>query len=302
MNLRRRTFIASAAASAASFRIGPIWAQTPKRSLSGIPVVAECETVFLGASAYALGAAFKNPAKTVVLEQSLMLVPEFSGALLPNVLTAAEGEIATLVRERIEKEGLSGNGRYHAPPVSDVMSALVMHRKANLFLNANVADIRRAGRGFAVEIIGPDGYSSIAAERVIDTMPTAWRDAGAKAIKEKFFAAPLVGKPKGDLGRFATDKREVVPGALPGENILKVRLAADTDWHNARLALYDAFEKMVAEDDTFSIGGEATALGHLYREARTQAAHLPGIVWHPGAQYPDLMNALTAGELCSKSK
>ena len=57
MNLRRRTFIASAAASAASFRIGPIWAQTPKRSLSGIPIVAECETVFLGASAYALGAA-----------------------------------------------------------------------------------------------------------------------------------------------------------------------------------------------------------------------------------------------------
>ena len=124
----------------------PDLAQTPKRSLSGIPVVAECETVFLGASAYGARAAFKNPAKTVVLEQSLMLVPEFSGALLPNVLTAAEGEIATLVRERIEKEGLSGNGRYHAPPVSDVMSALVMHRKANLFLNANVADIRRAGR------------------------------------------------------------------------------------------------------------------------------------------------------------
>lgn len=300
MDLRRRTFLVSAAASAASFRIGPIWAQNPGRSPSGIPVIAECETVFLGATAYALGASLKNPAKTVVVEQSLMLMPEFSGALLPNVLCAAETEIAAAVRERIEKENLQGNGRYHAPPVSDVVSALVLFRKANLFLNANVADIQKTDNKFVLDIIGMDGYSRIIAERVVDTTPTAWRNAGAKAIKEKFFAAPLVGSYSGDLGRFATDRWSVVPGALPGETIFKVRLAADSDWCDARLELYAAYEKMLAKDKTFCIGGEATALGHVYRESRADSTFIPGVAWHPGAQHPDLMNALSAGELCSK--
>lgn len=300
MNIDRRTFVASMITSIAGFRTGQIWAHHTAQESAGTTFLAECETVFLGASAYSMGAAIKNPANTVVLEQSLMLVPEFSGALLPNVLKKPESEVAVLVHGIIEKENLCKDGRYHAPPVSDVISSLVMRHKVNLMLNVTLANIQESDGKFVLDVIGVDGHSRIRAERVIDTTPLAWRDAGAKHVKAKFLAAPLVGGNTGKTDSTSTDKWEIVAGPMPGEIILKVFLPANTDWSSARLELYDIFENSVAKECHCNIGGEATALGHIYNGPPINTSFVGGVAWHPGAQHDDLMSALSAGELCVK--
>lgn len=284
---------------AAFGRFGPIWAATPRQGgAEGVAVIAECETLCLGASACACARAWTKPDETVILESSLLVAGEFSGALWPVELKTPQCEAAKAFVRRLEKEGLVAEGKVHAPPVSDVIVAELAERQANLFFNGTLVEVTQSGGRFSALVSGADGLNRIVANRIIDTTPGGWRDYGAGRIREKFICAPLFGRSAaGQTVPLRGEDYETFAGALPGEVTLKVKLAADADWHAARLKLYETYERVAAGPGRgWQIGGEATQLGVIYQTAERISETTPnGILWHPGAQYPDIVSAFEEG-------
>ncbi len=301
MTINRRHFLTGAAMAAAFGRFGPIWAAAGQPSGNETPAtIAECETLFFGASSHACARAWAKPDRTVILESSLLTVGEFSGALSPVELTTPRCEAAKAFVRRMEKEGLVANGKYHAPPVSDVIVTELLDRQANFFFNGTLVDVTRSDGRFCALVSGADGLNRIVANRIIDTTPVGWRDYGAGRIREKFLCAPLFGNPNGTTDSLRGEGYETFAGALPGEMTLKVKLAADADWHTARLKLYETYERFASGHGSgWQIGGEATQLGVVYWTTERISETTPdGILWHPAAQYPDLVSAFEEGAAC----
>lgn len=295
MTINRRSFISTGCAAAAAFRLGPIWAKEPVRG-KGLRVLAECDNVFLGASAFAVAAASRNPSQCVIVERNLSPAAEFSGALLPNVLSPGHSEAARDILGRIESEGLASRGLCHTPPVSDVVCAFAIRRKINIFFNAEITAIRPTAGGYELRVIGSDGHSALRCRRIVDTTPCAWRDAGVHAIKAKFLSAALIGRNNADLSRFSARDWELHPGALEGETYFRIRLPRDAGWTAARLRLHDAFgEFSSSAGNIFKMGAEATEFGYEYGSPDAGRQIGKDWQWIPGARYPDLASAIDGG-------
>lgn len=295
MTTDRRSFITGTGAAAMALRFGPIWAAEPV-SRGNLRVLAECKTVFFGASAYAVAAASLDPAGCVIIERNLSPAAEFSGALLPNVLTDAVSEAAKEIRAHIEAEGLAAGGRCHTPPVSDVVSAFILKKKINVFFNAEITAVRPVAGGYEVQVIGSDGRSAVRCGRIVDTTPYAWKDAGADQIEAKHLSAALIGDAGGGLSGFSVPGGELHPGALEGETYFRVRLPHDAGWTAARLKLHETFEAFAASGRCpFKMGAEATEMGYVYRSPDPAKRMGKNWDWTPGARWPDLMAALNGG-------
>jgi hypothetical protein len=295
MAIGRRAFIAGSGAAGLALRFGPIWAQEVKKR-DGVHILADCDTVFLGASAFAVAAASIKPANSLIIERNLSPASEFSGALQPNVLAGEESDVAREIRAHIEAEGLAAQGLCHTPPISDIVCSFILKKKINIFLNAEIIAVRSRNGGYEIRLIGSDGHSAVRCRRIVDTTPSAWKDAGLNEIQAKYLSATLIGNPQCELSRFASQDWELFTGALEGETYFRVRLPHNIGWTDARLRLHETFERFRASNGgCFKMGAEATEFGYAY--------HLPKVVkrigvnwdWIPGAQYANLIAALNGG-------
>jgi hypothetical protein len=299
MAISRRNFISGSGAAAAALRFGPIWADDVKYD-GKARILAECETVFFGASAFAVAAASCRSSKCVIIERNLSPAAEFSGALVPNILTEPSSAAAKDILSVIKSEGLAANGLCHTPPVSDVVSQFVLRKKINLFLNAEITAVDRKGGMYEVGVIGSDGRSVVRCQRIVDTTPCAWRDAKSDAVKAKYLAAALVGSSDRELSRFSVQGGELLPGALAGETYFRIQLPPKTDWTEARLKLHETFEKFAASPGCpFKMGAEATEFGYVYDSPTVAKKIAENWDWLPGLRYSDLVSALDGGALWS---
>ena len=295
MAISRRGFLAGGAAAVTAYRLGPIWAEE-RSARAGRCVLAECETVFFGASAFAVAASSRNPEKCIMIERGLSPAAEFSGALLPNALTEAVSDSAKDIRAAIEKENLAANGLYHTPPVSDIVSGFILRKRLNIFLNAEIASVRRVSGGYEVRVVGSDGFSAVRCRRIVDTMPCAWQQSGMDAVENRYLAAALVGRVKRPLSDFPVQGGELHPGAFDGETYFRVRLPPDFGWTRARLKLHETFEAFSSlAGCPFKMGAEATEFGYTYRSPAISKRIDENWDWLPGARHRDLMAALNGG-------
>jgi hypothetical protein len=299
MSISRRGFLAGGGAAAMALRFGPIWAEE-KSTRAGLRVLAECETVFFGASAFAVAASSRDPERCIMIDRGLSPASEFSGALLPNVLTEDVSSSAKEIRAAIERENLAANGLYHTPPVTDIVSGFILKKKLNIFLNAEILSVRRVSSGYEVEVIGSDGLSILRCRRILDTTPQAWRELGMDALESRYLSAALVGKAKRPLSDFSVKDGELHPGALEGETYFRVKLPVEFGWTRARLKLHETFEAFASLPDCpFKMGAEATEFGYSYHSQEVSKRIDENWDWLPGARYRDLMAALNGGELWS---
>ena len=297
MLLNRRDFLSGSGAIAATLRFGPIWAEShPRRH--GLRVLAECDCVFFGASAFAIAAAASNPG-CVIIERGLSPGAEFSGALLPNrIAQQPQGEVAQEIFNLVKAEGLYADGLVHTPPVADVLSEFIRKKAVNIFLNAEITAVRPADGGYEIRILGSDGHSAVRCRRIVDTTPLAWRDAAQESVTAKYLSAALVGGKKEDIKKFASQGFVIYDGALDGESYFRIKLKSDASWSEARLELYESFEAFSASGDCpFRLGAEATEFGYEYSMSSREIAQ--NWRWMAGAAFPDLISALDGGALWS---
>ena len=106
----------------------------------------------------------------------------------------------------------------------------------------------------------------------LDTTDVGWRNIGLDAIAGRRF------------------------GAITDKGYFSVDLPATTDWHEARLKLYNSLEQNVKG---VKVLAETSAMKCLYKTTRIDRMTPDGYRWIPSAQFPTLMDAFEEGVKCS---
>lgn len=262
--MTRRDFLTTGVA-------GGICALFDARLFAAATAGAEPPTLVLGGTAFALGVALANPARTVVLERGIHLAPEFS-------LTgdwADPGEPTTPLGKELlaalAKDGLITDGKLELPPLSDFLQGFFADHGGRAFFNAELAYIRRTG-GVRACIYGGGaaGLDLFAAGQILDTTDIGWRDRGMRDVASKSFSA-------------ITDR-----------GLFTVALGAEADWREARLKLYEAFG---AQGNGAKLLAENNAIRCRYKETvgKVRRRFADGVTWIPSAQYSTFIRAFEEG-------
>ncbi len=231
-------------------------------------------TAVLGGGAFAIGFALAHPQKTIIIERGIHLCADVA-------LTADFAEVGTpstsLGHELYDKlvaEGLVADGKVECPPLADFMATFFVEHKGTALANAELVDLQKTNNGWKARLYGggSTGICDMSFANFLDTTDVGWRNIGKDAIAGRRFGAIM------DKGYFSVD------------------LPATTDWHEARLKLYDSLEQQAKDSRIFA---EASAMKCLYKTTRIDRMTQDGYRWIPSAQFPTLMDAFEEGVKCS---
>jgi len=231
------------------------------------------KTLLLGGGAFALGYALAHPKETLVLERGIHLGLDYAGTtgpVAPGTPTTALGRelVAKMTEAQILKDGVM-----ELPPLADFLSVFFQDHGGQAFMNADLVDLQRQANGYRVSVIGggSEGLSSFDVGGFVDTTDVGWRNFGADAVVAKRF-----GGIQDDFSYFTVD------------------LPPSAGWHEARLALYDAWK--AAGHLPKDLYAEVNAIKCFYGSSRVQRRNDDlGYVWTPSGQFPDLITAFEEG-------
>lgn len=263
----RREFIGMALAG------GVVSAFGPDAFAAALAAGGKPKTLVLGGGAFALGYALAHPQTTLVLERGIHLGLDYAGTtgpVEPGEPTTAIGR--ELVAQLAEAQILR-NGVMELPPLADFLSVFFAAHGGRAFLNADLVGLKQVSGGYRANIIGGggEGLSRFDVGGFIDTTDVGWRDFGADAPVAKRFG-----------------------GLQPDGSYFTVDLPPSAGWHEARLALYDAWRKAGREPG--ELLAEVNAIKCLYGRERVQRRNGElGYVWTPSAQFSDLVTAFEEG-------
>ncbi len=231
-------------------------------------------TAILGGGAFAIGFALAHPQKTIVIERGIHLCADVA---LTGDFAAIGTPVSPLGRElyqRLETEGLLADGKVECPPLADFMATFFVEHKGTALANAELVDLQKTNNGWKARLYGggSTGICDMSFANFLDTTDVGWRNIGKDAIAGRRFGAIM------DKGYFSVD------------------LPATTDWHEARLKLYDSLEQQAKDSRIFA---EASAMKCLYKTTRIDRMTQDGYRWIPSAQFPTLMDAFEEGVKCS---
>lgn len=229
------------------------------------------KTVIFGGGAFALGQALAHPEETLILERGIHLAADYACTCGPDTLGEPHTPLGRALRDGLAACGILRDGRLELPPLADFMCAFFADHGGRAFLNVEPARLAANGRGYDLTVYGggANGLVSFAVGQVLDTTDVGFGNVGADA---------LVGK------RF---------GGLSADGLFTVDLPPRADWHQARLALYDAWERAGHQPE--ELLAEVNALKCLYRDGRIVRRTAGGGTWIPSAQFPTLMAAFEEG-------
>lgn len=228
-------------------------------------------TVVVGGGAFALGYALAHPKETLVLERGIHLAADFActcGPVEPGVPKTALGRE---LRDGLESCGILRDGKLELPPLADYMGAFFADHGGRAFTNVELTGIEKVSHGYRITIYGGgvNGLSTFKVGNVLDTTDVGFGDVGADA---------LIGKRFGGIGP---------------EGIFAVDLPANAGWHEARLSLYDAWEKAGHRPE--ELLAEVNAIKCLYGDGRVKHRAPGGWTWLPSAQFHTLIEAFEEG-------
>ncbi len=231
-------------------------------------------TMILGGGAFAIGFALAHTEETVIVERGIHLCADVA---LTGDFAAIGTPVSPLGRElyqRLEMEGLLVDGKVECPPLADFMATFFVEHKGTALANAELVDLQKINNGWKAKLYGGGsaGICDMSVTNFLDTTDVGWRNIGMDAIAGRRF------------------------GAITDKGYFSIDLPATTDWHEARLKLYDSLE-LQAKDSR--ILAEASAMKCLYKTARIDRMTEDGYQWIPSAQFPTLMDAFEEGVKCN---
>ncbi len=231
-------------------------------------------TMILGGGAFAIGFALAHTEETVIVERGIHLCADVA---LTGDFAAIGTPVSPLGRklyQRLEMEGLLVDGKVECPPLADFMATFFVEHKGTALANAELVDLQKINNGWKAKLYGGGsaGICDMSVTNFLDTTDVGWRNIGMDAIAGRRF------------------------GAITDKGYFSIDLPATTDWHEARLKLYDSLE-LQAKDSR--ILAEASAMKCLYKTARIDRMTEDGYQWIPSAQFPTLMDAFEEGVKCN---
>ena len=265
--MNRREFIAMGAASGALM----LFDQNAFGKLLGDSHIG---TMILGGGAFAIGFALAHPEETVIVERGIHLCADVA---LTGDFAAIGTPVSPLGRElyqRLEAEGLLVDGKVECPPLADFMATFFVEHKGTALANAELVDLQKINNVWKARLYGggSTGICDMSFANFLDTTDVGWRNIGKDTIAGRRF------------------------GAITDKGFFSVDLPPTTDWHEARLKLYDSLEQQVKGS---RILAETSAMKCLYKTTRIDRTTEDGYRWIPSAQFPTLMDAFEEGVKCS---
>lgn len=253
------------------------------------------KTIFLGATAMACGA-LETDKGALAIGRGILLAQEFCQGYVSPRLSAPQTELGRDLQDELARRGLLEDESAHLPPIADVLARRLLEKNANLYLEAEVLDVRPVSGGFEVDVMAVDGLRTVTAERVIDTTSEGlWRCARQLSNYKKEARVPLL-KTTGLLP-VLPEGVHIEYGLLPDEAILCVPVERNAGWQEMRFALRDAWRALYAENIGWEMAAEPVEPAILY-DAPVCAVLSRGWTFRPSVSCGDLMRAFEEGSLC----
>lgn len=231
------------------------------------------KTVVLGGGVFALGYALAHPESTLVLERGIHLGMDYAGTTGPAAAGEATTEAGRELLGAMEEAGILKDGVMELPPLADFLAAYFCGHGGKAFMCAELTGLEKRGKGYRVRIMGggSEGELEFDAGGFADTTAAGWRNFGADAVTGKRFG-----------------------GIAPDLTYFNVELPAGATWHEARLALYDAWKR--AGRDSRELLAETNAIKHFYGGRRVERVNGElGYKWTPSGQFKDFITAYEEG-------
>ena len=231
------------------------------------------KTLVLGGGVFALGYALAHPMETLVLERGIHLGLDYAGTTGPVAPGTPTTEIGRELVAKMAEAQILKDGVMELPPLADFLAVFFRDHGGQAFMNADLVDLKKLRGGYRLSIVGggSEGLSQFEVGGFVDTTDVGWRDFGADAVVSKRFG-----------------------GIAPDFSYFNVDLAPAAGWHEARIALYDAWKK--AGHLPKDLLAETNAIKCFYGTGRVERHNRElGYVWMPSGQFADLVTAFEEG-------
>jgi len=241
----------------------------------------------LGASAAGIGAALARPEDTVLLEEGMLLAPEYVAAMniRPFAKPAAQ-DLAIALYAQCRGLGLLDEaGRPHVFPLPSLLAQQLLESRADVRLRTLVTRADRVPEGWRLTLFDAEGFHTLAARQLLDTREQPFGKRSLCAMLSGSGEEPSLPEDSG-----AT----LLRGALPSEFALKLPVAAD--WPRARAALRDFWRAHRPEG--WQIASVAPRFAYDY-EAPVEGLGPDGRRLCVSSAFGNLMSAFEGGIACA---
>lgn len=241
----------------------------------------------LGATAAGIGAALARPEDVVLLEEGMLLAPEYVASLniRPFHKPAAQGLAGDLYDQCLGLGLLDEVGRPHVFPLPSLLAQRLLESEADVRLCTLVTGVTRVEEGFLLTIFDAEGFHTLTVQMLVDTREQPSGQRSLCAMLAGSGAEPRLAESAG---------ASLLQGALPGEFALKLPVSAD--WPQARAALRDFWQANRPEG--WQIASIAPCFAFDY-EAPLVGVGPDGRRLCISGSFGDLMSAFEGGIACA---
>lgn len=252
------------------------------------------ETIFLGCSAYAVGAVQAAPQGSLILEAGEGIGGEFvdtlmTGGFLRPQTPGAQAFYDELVARRALSEESARRGEIHLPGVGVVLTRLLRQSRAHVLFRTRVLRVTRREGGFTVQAVCNAKLYEFTCRHLVDTRSDDFERIRSLDPGARFFLCANVG-----LSAPIEEPWEgmrIQKGFLPGEYFLRMEVPAPAPGDRERfLSRFDARPRPF-------LPVRLLLLCHAYGvKSRRIGLEEEGQYYLPGCGYENPVDAFAAGE------
>lgn len=252
------------------------------------------ETIFLGCSAYAVGAVQAAPQETLILEAGEDVGGEFvdslvSGGFVRPQSPGAQAFYDELVARRILSEESARRGEVHLPGVGVMLSRALRESGARVLFKTRVLRVSRQEGGFSVQAVCHAKLYEFTCRQVVDTRSDDFERIRALDPEARFFLCANVGLSAPIEAPW--EGMRLQRGFLPGEYFLQMEVDSPASGDRERfLSRFDARPRPF-------LPVRLLLLCHAYGvKCRRIVLEEEGQYYLPGCGYKNPVDAFAAGE------
>ena len=256
-------------------------------------MIRKYKRIILGATVAGIGAAAKAPEDCIVLEESIGVGYEY----INSYKIGGGWEYTTdtiLKKELVHRKLLSHNHEIYLPPVAFVLYNLLQKSNINVLFLTKLADIRKSGNGYCLEIYNANGFSTIYADEILDTTY------GRISLPDRAIAPKQIYL-NGLLNRKNECQEKIIPWSdkvrfkeVDGRNELVFSIKIESyDWCDARKKIHNEWKSNFDKAEGWTLSYVATEFDVCFES--TVAEQDNNIVWLPSCQHKNLLDAWQVG-------
>ena len=260
------------------------------------------DTVLIGASALAMGAALSAPqGEVLIIEPSACMAAEWTETFYPGSDWAALGEaqpraaLAQALLAEMEQRHIKTERGIHTPGISALLFKAARDQSMPISFMTRVLSVSPDKDGFAIQVVNAGGLYTFHAQRIIDTTATFISDPQTQvAIRDAFVGVHLRAQPKLNLQTESHDQKEYafIRGAFETEASLHLRLGEDRSLPRVRKQVHDFLIQRPEALRHWNCTAVATRLRLAVEAVDSGTA---GWTHQPASQYAHVIAAIDAG-------